>query len=44
MVFCMETLLEKIDWLIERIDNLPDDIIYIIFDFPGQVELYTHHK
>lgn len=42
LVFCMEYLLENIDWLISRIRGL--NTKYLIFDCPGQVELFTHYK
>ncbi|KAI8093570.1 GPN-loop GTPase [Halteromyces radiatus] len=41
IMFCVEYLLKNIDWLLEKLDGLKDH--YIIFDFPGQVELFTHH-
>jgi GTPase SAR1 family protein len=44
LVFCMEALLANMDWLKRKIEELPDDVNYVIFDFPGQVELYSHHK
>jgi hypothetical protein len=34
--------LENIDWLIDQIEELEGH--YVIFDCPGQIELYTHHK
>jgi len=40
----MERLVERVDWLVSKIDALPADVSYIVFDFPGQVELYSHHK
>lgn len=41
LVFCMEYLLENSDWLKEQLgDDIDDD--YILFDCPGQIELYTH--
>ncbi|GAB1600065.1 GPN-loop GTPase 3-like [Argonauta hians] len=40
LVFCMEYLAENMDWLAEQLDDIEDD--YIIFDCPGQIELYTH--
>jgi len=43
LVFCLEFLLENIHWLEEALDcdsGIDDD--YIIFDCPGQIELYTH--
>ena len=39
----METLLTSIEWLLERINTLSEEYNYFIFDFPGQVELYSHH-
>eukprot|EP00741_Cyanophora_paradoxa_P008119 tig00001229_g7856.t1 len=41
IVFCMEYLESNIDWLEERLAPLQGK--YILFDMPGQVELYTHH-
>jgi GTPase SAR1 family protein len=29
------------DWLKEELDDFPDDD-YILFDCPGQIELYSH--
>ncbi|XP_078039241.1 GPN-loop GTPase 3 [Augochlora pura] len=40
LVFCMEYLLENSAWLEEKLGDVDDD--YIIFDCPGQIELYTH--
>lgn len=52
LIFCIEYLIENQEWFKEQlcgggeeeqapIDNDPDDD-YIIFDMPGQIELYTH--
>lgn len=50
LIFCLEFLLENAEWLREQLcggsDNEdaegdPDDD-YLIFDMPGQIELYTH--
>lgn len=41
LVFCMEYFSKNFDWLIDEIGNDEDDD-YIIFDCPGQIELYTH--
>lgn len=52
LVFCIEYLIQNQEWLKQQlcggsddddnaIDNDPDDD-YIIFDMPGQIELYTH--
>ncbi|RUP50528.1 hypothetical protein BC936DRAFT_138704 [Jimgerdemannia flammicorona] len=42
MMYCMEFLQKNFDWLLEKLKELGDD--YVIFDCPGQVELYTHHN
>ncbi|XP_043279294.1 GPN-loop GTPase 2 [Venturia canescens] len=42
LVYCMEFLETNVEWLIKKVLNLKDH--YLIFDCPGQVELYTHHK
>lgn len=42
LVYCMEYLLEHVDWLEDKLREA--DVSYFLFDFPGQVELYTHHK
>ncbi|KAL6061071.1 GPN-loop GTPase 3 [Balamuthia mandrillaris] len=41
LVYCLEYLVQNIDWLEEEIGDYGDD--YIIIDCPGQIELYTHH-
>lgn len=48
LMFCIEYIENNLDWLIKRLENLiakhssplPP---YILFDCPGQIELYTHH-
>eukprot|EP00002_Diphylleia_rotans_P019837 TRINITY_DN3834_c0_g1_i3.p1 TRINITY_DN3834_c0_g1~~TRINITY_DN3834_c0_g1_i3.p1 ORF type:complete len:234 (-),score=65.00 TRINITY_DN3834_c0_g1_i3:191-892(-) len=40
LVYCMEYLMENFDWLEDILGDYEDD--YIIFDCPGQIELYTH--
>ena len=42
-VYCMEFLEANFDWLINQLRKLPKNQ-YLIFDFPGQVELYTHNS
>mmetsp|Transcript_22638 Transcript_22638/g.44429 ORF Transcript_22638/g.44429 Transcript_22638/m.44429 type:complete len:365 (-) Transcript_22638:80-1174(-) len=43
LVFCMEHLVDNIEWLKDELDNVGgSDDEYFIFDCPGQVELYTH--
>ncbi|PFH56156.1 hypothetical protein XA68_16972 [Ophiocordyceps unilateralis] len=41
LVYCFEFLLENLDWLTEALDSLTEEYL-IIFDMPGQIELYTH--
>ena len=43
LVYCMEYVLAHVSWLHERILELQARSHYIIFDCPGQVELYAHH-
>lgn len=40
LVFCMEYLVENLEWLHEQLNEGEDD--YFIFDCPGQIELYSH--
>lgn len=42
LIYCMEYLEENFDWLLDQLKKIPEN--YMIFDCPGQVELYTHHK
>jgi hypothetical protein len=37
---CHRYLLEHLSWLADAIEDYGDD--YLIFDLPGQIELYTH--
>lgn len=41
LVYCMEFLLENIEWLEDKLDQFIDND-YVVFDLPGQIELYTH--
>ncbi|CAG0899771.1 unnamed protein product [Cyprideis torosa] len=41
LVYCMEFLLENLDWLEDELNEVGEDE-YFIFDCPGQIELYTH--
>lgn len=41
LVYCMEYLLQNLDWLKDELDNFGEDE-YVILDCPGQVELYSH--
>ncbi|KAH9525748.1 GPN-loop GTPase 3 [Bulinus truncatus] len=40
LVFCMEYLASNFEWLEDQLD-VPEDE-YVLFDCPGQIELYTH--
>jgi GTPase SAR1 family protein len=41
LMYCMEYLLENLDWLHDELEKFLDDE-YLILDCPGQLELYTH--
>jgi GPN-loop GTPase len=41
LVYAMEYLIEQMDWFMEEIGALGDED-YVLFDCPGQLELYTH--
>ncbi|XP_066256086.1 GPN-loop GTPase 2 [Euwallacea similis] len=41
LMYCMEYLEANFDWLLNQLFQIKD--CYLIFDMPGQVELYTHH-
>lgn len=43
LLYCMESLEVNFDWLKEGIESF-DPESYFIFDFPGQVELFTNHE
>ncbi|CAK9234220.1 unnamed protein product [Sphagnum troendelagicum] len=43
LVFCMDYLEKNIDWLKDKLEPLMKDH-YLLFDFPGQVELFTLHN
>lgn len=42
ILYGLEELEHNIEWLEEGLKELGDD--YVIFDCPGQVELFTHHS
>lgn len=42
LLYCMEYLEQHADALVERIQERASDNLYLLFDFPGQIELYTH--
>ena len=41
LVYCLEYLLENLEWLKDMMAQFDDDE-YLILDCPGQLELYTH--
>jgi len=41
VLYALEELEHNLDWLRERLKKLGED--YVLFDCPGQVELFTHH-
>ena len=41
LVYCMEYLVDNIDWLEDALEDLGQDE-YVFFDCPGQIELYSH--
>lgn len=42
LLFCLEYLEEHLSWLKEELERFQGH--YILFDCPGQVELFTHHN
>jgi GTPase SAR1 family protein len=42
LVYCMEYIEKNLDWLQEQLTSKCKNK-YILFDLPGQVELFTHH-
>lgn len=43
MMYALESLDDSIDLLIKKIEKISEHS-YIVFDCPGQVELFTHHS
>jgi GTPase SAR1 family protein len=41
VLYALEELENNFDWLADGLQKLGED--YILFDCPGQVELFTHH-
>ncbi|XP_045464489.1 GPN-loop GTPase 2 [Harmonia axyridis] len=41
LMYCMEYLEQNFDWLLNQLIQIKSS--YLVFDMPGQVELYTHH-
>lgn len=42
LVYCMEYLEANFDWLLNKLNSVRD--MYLIFDLPGQIEMYTHYS
>jgi GPN-loop GTPase len=42
MLYALEALEANFDWFLDGLRELGED--YILFDCPGQVEIYTHHE
>lgn len=42
VLYALEELEQNIDWLEQGLKKLDQD--YVLFDCPGQVELFTHHS
>lgn len=42
LIYCMEYLEKNVDWLQNELKKLEG--YYLLFDCPGQVELYTHQN
>lgn len=41
LIYCMEYLVDNIDWLEDAMEEIgPEE--YVLFDCPGQIELYSH--
>jgi hypothetical protein len=41
LIYCMEYLEQNMDWLHEKLQQFKEH--YLLFDTPGQAELYTNH-
>ncbi|EED24106.1 ATP binding protein, putative [Talaromyces stipitatus ATCC 10500] len=41
LIYCFEFLMQNLDFLTEALEPLSEEYL-IIFDMPGQIELYTH--
>src|ERR1700761_8912261 len=41
LIYCFEFLLENLDFLTEPLESVTEEYL-IVFDMPGQIELYTH--
>ncbi|KAF2445663.1 ATP binding family protein-like protein [Karstenula rhodostoma CBS 690.94] len=41
LIYCFEFLMENLDFLTDPLEDVTDEYL-IVFDMPGQIELYTH--
>lgn len=41
LIFCMEYLIDNVDWLADELEQLGNEA-YVLFDCPGQIELFSH--
>jgi hypothetical protein len=41
LIYCFEFLMDNLDWLTDPLEEVTDEYL-ILFDMPGQIELYTH--
>lgn len=41
LVYCMEFMIQNLEWIEDKLDAFIDND-YVVFDLPGQIELYTH--
>lgn len=41
LLYCIEYLMDNTDWLQEQLNEVGMDD-YVLFDCPGQIELYSH--
>lgn len=41
LIFCMEYMMEHMEWLTDELEAFGEDD-YVLFDCPGQIELYSH--
>ncbi|EKX45727.1 hypothetical protein GUITHDRAFT_157844 [Guillardia theta CCMP2712] len=43
LIYCVEYMEKNLDWLKEQLEQHCKADQYVLFDCPGQVEIYTHH-
>ena len=44
LVYCIDYLSQNMDWLKEKVEPLEQEGFYLVFDLPGQVELFMMHN